>query len=268
MNFKISALYSYPIKSLGGISLSTAQLTKTGLPYDRFWMLVDTDGKFITQRALPQMSLFELSFSETGIVVKYDDDQIEIPFDLVHQESRNLSTIIWKDQVLAQKENDQINDWFSKKLEKPVFLVRRAKAEKRFVGNHAPTEINFPDDGQILVIGHAALDNLNQKLDTPIAMNRFRPNIVFQGGTPHLEDTWTALTIKNSAFESTKSCARCQMITINQETAAVGVEPIKTLSTYRLIDKKIWFGRLIKLTTAVTEQISVGDDILVTRTVL
>jgi len=263
MNHKITALYAYPIKSLGGISLNTATLTATGLPYDRYWMLTDTDGKFITQRGYPQMARFQLAFSGTGIVVKYEDDYLAIPFKNRTKNPENISTIIWKEQVLAQKESDAINQWFSEKLGIAVFLVKRANGEKRFVGNHTPTEINFPDDGQILVIGENALAHLNEKLDIPVDMNRFRPNIVFSGGTPHIEDEWTAIQIKQSNFESTKSCARCQMITINQETAEMGKEPMKTLATYRLKDKKIWFGQLIKLVSETGKTISVGDEIVV-----
>lgn len=263
MNFKITALYSYPIKSLGGVFLPTAELTKTGLPFDRHWMLVEADGKFTTQRAFPQLARFQLEFAKDGILVTYQGDKVKIPFNIHHKPDRNIETTIWKDTVLAQKEADSINDWFSEKLETPVFLVRRALKEKRFVGNHQPTEINFPDDGQILVIGDAALAYLNEKLAEPVAMNRFRPNIVFAGGTPHLEDNWTALQIGNASFESTKSCARCQMITVNQETAEVGAEPIKTLATYRLMDKKIWFGRLIKLISEAGQNIAVGDGIIV-----
>lgn len=262
MNYKITDLYTYPIKSLGGIALTTASLTTTGLPYDRFWMLTDTDGKFLTQRAYPQMARFQLAFTELGIVVNYEGDTLTIPFKKEENDAEKISTVIWKDQVLAEKESKAINQWFSKKLGTNVFLVRRAKEEKRFVSNHAPTEINFPDDGQILVIGEAALSHLNEKLEVSIDMNRFRPNIVFSGGTPHLEDTWTTIKINNSTFESTKSCARCQMTTINQETAAIGQEPLKTLTTYRLIDKKIWFGRLIKLVSVTGQTLSVGDEIL------
>lgn len=262
MQFKITALHTYPIKSLGGISLTTAELTKTGLPYDRHWMLVEPDGKFITQRSFPQMAQFQLAFSNTGIVVTYEGDSIEIPFEITYQSERNLPTTIWKDSVLAQKEADEINAWFSEKLGTPLFLVRRAKAEKRFVGNHPSTEINFPDDGQILVLGEAALNHLNEKLEQSILMNRFRPNIVFSGGTPHLEDEWTAIQIGDAHFESTKSCARCQMTTINQETSEMGQEPLKTLATYRRWDKKIWVGRLVSLVSEVGARISIGEEIL------
>ena len=41
---KISELYTYPVKSLAGIRLETADLIKTGIRHDRQWMVVETDG--------------------------------------------------------------------------------------------------------------------------------------------------------------------------------------------------------------------------------
>ena len=263
MNYPITALYVYPIKSLGGVALTTAEWTATGLPYDRFWMLVDENGVFITQRAIPEMALFEVQFSDNGISVRYEKDRITIPFELAHKNDDLIKTVIWKDEVLAQKESPIINDWFSAKLGRPVFLVRRADQEKRFIRAHSPSEINFPDDGQILVIGENSLALLNEKLPESVSMNRFRPNIVFADGMPHVEDEWTNLQIGRASFTSTKSCARCQMITIDQETARVAKEPLKTLATYRSKDNKIWFGRLIKIQQGIEESVAVGDFIRV-----
>jgi uncharacterized protein YcbX len=46
-DFKLTQIWIYPIKSLGGISLSTAKVMGKGLQYDRRWMLVDETGNSI-----------------------------------------------------------------------------------------------------------------------------------------------------------------------------------------------------------------------------
>ena len=43
-DLKLTQIWIYPIKSLGGISLSSAKVMEKGLQYDRRWMLVDDDG--------------------------------------------------------------------------------------------------------------------------------------------------------------------------------------------------------------------------------
>ena len=42
---QISQLFIYPIKSMGGMQITSAEVTDRGLKFDRRWMLVDdTDG--------------------------------------------------------------------------------------------------------------------------------------------------------------------------------------------------------------------------------
>ena len=40
-----------------------------------------------------------------------------------------------------------------------------------------------------------------------------------------------------------KLCARCVLITVNQENGEKGKEPLATLSLYRKRDNKIYFGQ-------------------------
>jgi len=90
-------------------------------------------------------------------------------------------------------------------------------------------------------------------------MNRFRPNFVFTGGEPYEEDTWKNFNIGQNRFAAVKPCARCIMTTIDQNTSTKSAEPLKTLSTYRKRDNKIFFGQnVIGLDYT---SISVGDEI-------
>ncbi len=47
---KINEIYIYPIKSLGGISVNQAEVTDRGFKYDRRWMLIDDNNRFLSQR--------------------------------------------------------------------------------------------------------------------------------------------------------------------------------------------------------------------------
>ena len=57
----ISELFIYPIKSLGGISVTEAVVEDKGFRYDRRFMLVDPDGDFMTQRTNHQMALLDVA---------------------------------------------------------------------------------------------------------------------------------------------------------------------------------------------------------------
>ena len=54
---RITGLYVYPVKSLGAVAVREAQAGDLGLEGDRRWMLVDADGRFLTQREHATLAL-------------------------------------------------------------------------------------------------------------------------------------------------------------------------------------------------------------------
>ncbi|MEM8506606.1 MAG: MOSC N-terminal beta barrel domain-containing protein [Bacteroidota bacterium] len=266
--YRISELYVYPIKSMGGISLKSARLTDTGFAFDRYWMLVDSNRKCLTQREFPVMALFQVQFIAEGIKVIFNDTAVAIPNTTTT--TSTMECRIWEDTVWAVEVSGEVSKWFSKHLGQQVRLVCMAPNSVRYVKRHAPSKVHFPDSSPYLVVGEAALGYLNEKNNSPIPMDRFRPNIVFQGGAPHEEDTWQTIQIGNCNFENTKACARCTVITIDQKTGKQGEEPLLGLSKYRLQDRKILFGQYFKVVQNFGEWIRVGDtlDVLKRKTPL
>ena len=258
---QITDLYVYPIKSLVGIHLEEAELSETGIQFDRYWMLVNSDGKFITQREIPRLVWLQLELKADSLKVIFGDMTISIPKTLTQFDE--IECEIFGDKVLGYKESDAINDWFSSILEQPVFLVRKTEHAKRPVKNHEDFYINFPDASQYLIIGKESLNHLNAKLAAPVPMNRFRANIVFEGGTAHIEDTWGDIRIGKTDFQGVKACGRCKMTTINQRTGEVGNEPLRTLASYRKEGNKILFGQYLKLVDSEDGVLRLGDEIVV-----
>ena len=73
------------------------------------------------------------------------------------------------------------------------------------------------------------------------------------------EDLMNHIQIAGIDFFGAKLCARCVLTTINQQTGIKAKEPLKTLASYRLKNKKIMFGQnLIHEGTGI---ISIGDMI-------
>lgn len=258
MAIRITELWTYPIKSFKGISLQKAELTETGMAYDRYWMLVSPDGKFVTQRDIPELVLFEVSLHNDDVQVNYREEQVKIPKCLT--EKRSITCTVWKNEIEAWKEPDEISAWFTKILKRDLFLVRKADTP-RLTKRHEDAPINFPDSNQYLVLGEEAMKNLNGKLEESISADRFRANVIFSGGQAHDEDTWSKVKIGEATFDITKPCSRCNVTTINQQTAEMGAEPLKTLAQYRLIEKKVLFGQYMKLVKGTGSFIQVGDTI-------
>jgi uncharacterized protein len=152
-------------------------------------------------------------------------------------------------------------------LTMPCKLVYMPDESKRRVdvGYALSKEItSFSDAYPVLMVGQASLDDLNSRLEIPVPMNRFRPNIVFTGGDPYQEDTMQHFQINEIDLYAVKPCARCAITTTDQETSATAKEPLKTLATYRTGNNKVYFGQNILYKQQGT--IKVGDELKVVET--
>lgn len=262
---KISGLFVYPIKSLGGIALNSVQVTTRGLKHDRRWMLVDGQNRFLSQRELPEMALLYVEITNNGLLVMHrqqPEEFINIPF-LFDSKETALCTI-WDDTCLAEFVNSAVDQWFSDMLQVKCRLVYMPDDAKRQVDQRyarADHITSFADAFPILIVGQASLDELNERLDEFVPMDRFRPNIVFTGGEPYLEDQMQSFYINNINFFGVKPCARCPVVGIDQEYGTVGKEPLKTLSGYRKKNNKVYFGQ--NLIYEGQGLISVDDEIRV-----
>jgi uncharacterized protein YcbX len=265
MPFIVSEITIYPIKSLGGISLQEALVEERGLQYDRRWVLADESNFFITQRQNEQMALIDVSMAENGLRVNHrlkTKAPLMIPF--VPQTIEEQEITIWDDVVLGIRVSDEADSWFSAVLSKKCSLFYQPDDSIRLTDpKYSITKeehTSFSDGYPILVIGQASLDELNAKLEEPVSMKRFRPNLVFTGGEAHIEDSWKYFTVGKAKMVGVKPCARCVLTTINPETAEKGKEPLRTLTQYRNMNNKILFGQ--NLLVVETGKISVGDEIL------
>jgi uncharacterized protein len=246
---KLSEIYIYPIKSLGGILLNTANITTRGLENDRRFMLIDENGRFLSQREYPQLAIFqtEIEGDFLKIINKKTDEILRISLSPISQ-SASISVTIWDDTTSAVEVNHEASEWFTQALGIPTRLVyMHEESQRKTEPNYSLTgdEItSFSDGYPILVIGQSSLDDLNNRLEKPVNINRFRPNFVFTNGEPFEEDAWHEFTVGGVRFFGVKPCARCVMTTINQETGEKsGKEPLLTLNKYRKAGNKILFGQ-------------------------
>jgi uncharacterized protein YcbX len=118
----IAQLWVYPVKSCAGISLTEAELTDTGLLYDRAWMVVDSDGEFVTQRELPRMALIQTAF-KMGQLVLRAPGMLALHLALDAAEGP-LKVRVWDDEVQAYDMGDLAAQWFSDFLGQPLRLAR------------------------------------------------------------------------------------------------------------------------------------------------
>ncbi len=232
---RVSELYIYPIKSLGGILLNEAIVEERGLKHDRRFMLTNKNGDFFTQREFPVMAKIAVSLTENYLQVSADSfENLQISFE---QTGESQKVRVWDSICEATICHKNINQWFSDVIKTDCQLVFMNDNSRRNISpkfNLNDDIVSFADGYPCLLIGENSLMELNSHLDKKLLMNRFRPNIVVSNSEPFAEDHWQKIRIGDTLFRSTKPCARCVMTTIDQAKGVTdGTEPLKTLATYR-----------------------------------
>lgn len=241
----ISELHVYPLKSARGIPLREMPLDERGPAGDRRWMLIDERGVMLSQRDLPRMTLIavengvgELACTAPGM------PPLRVPAPAPGV-SRRLVARLFDDDVDVELAGDPAHAWFAQFLGASCRLVRQPDDAFRQVNRiYAPkgTGVSLADGFPLLLIGQGSIDDLNGRLETPVEMRRFRPNIVVEGSAPFEEDTWRKIRAGEVEFSLVKPCARCSIPTVDPETGEMGREPMRTLATYRRRGNEVFFG--------------------------
>ena len=268
----LSEINIYPIKSLAGISLQTATVERRGLEFDRRWMLIDENNKFLTQREFPKMARVKTEILADGLRVSSDGHGLPIAFE--PETGATQSVKIWQSRCKAKIYEDLVNEWFSDVLQMKCRLaVMPAETERRvnyFYAVRKDDHVSFADGYPVLLTGENSLADLNARLAEALPMNRFRPNLVVAEADSFAEDSWKKIRVGEAIFHVVKPCARCVMTTIDQTRGEKdGKEPLKTLAAFRIpkrsIKKKILFGQNL-IAEKAGDLLRVGDPVEVLET--
>jgi len=232
----LSSLIYYPIKACRGFEVVSSNIERMGLEYDRRMMVVTPEGEFLTQRQFPKLALVTPTLKDGVLTLSapgFDSIQLAI-----RTSGFSWPVNIWKSKgVQAIDQGEEAVEWFSDWLGTSVRLVHIAEGLQRKLNpQYAVNEddhTGFADGYPILLISEESLGDLNSRLDKPLPMNRFRPNIVVKGCEPFTEDTWNQIQIGDVQLAIVKPCARCEVTTIDKDTLERSKEPLKTLGKYR-----------------------------------
>jgi uncharacterized protein YcbX len=261
----LSSLYVYPIKSCGGVAVGEWEVDERGLRHDRRWMLVDETGRFMSQRRFPCMALIGVHVEHDRLVVNAPGmSSLQVPFHL--PDGKPVLTSIWDDLVESLPVGEEADRWFGEFLGTRCRLVYMPHESVRPVDpdyGRAGDRVGFVDGFPFLLISEVSLADLNARLEQPLPMNRFRPNLVVAGCEPFAEDGWEVLRVGSITLRVVKPCARCAITTVDQATAARGREPLRTLATFRKHGSKVLFGQ--NLVHDGTGILRVGDPVEVVR---
>jgi uncharacterized protein len=268
---RVTALHIYPVKSCRGLAVPSAVVDAAGFAGDRRFMVVDAQDRFLTQRVHPRMALIETALTAESLTLSCPSHG-SISVSLSAFRSPVSSVSVWNDTVTAEDCGDAPAQWLGDFLGLPCRLMHAGSAYSRPIPGRKipaalaapgglPHEVSFADAFPFLVISEESLADLNARLDAPLPMNRFRPNIVVAGGAPYAEDDWRRFKIGDVVFHGATRCGRCVVTTTDQLTAERAQEPLRTLARYRRdAEGAVMFGRNLIQETK-TGRVCVGDAV-------
>lgn len=265
---KIRSLFYYPVKSLAGIAVETLPLDRFGPENDRRWMLVDDEGRFVTQRKHPALARIRPRLSDDGNTLALEiPGQGRVPVRLTDQQRK---VTVWRDQVddvmVADGEASAAVSGFIGKPVSLVWMPETVTRPARHEGLSSTHPVSFADGFPFLVTSQESLDDLNSRLPWVAGMRRFRPNVVVEGvDRPWDEDHWRSIALGDVPVSLVKPCSRCIMTTVDPDTGlrSADGEPLKTLSGFRRTDSGVIFG--VNGVHLQTGTLRVGDPVTIVQ---
>lgn len=270
---QVSALWTYPVKATAGLPAESMVIERSGPQHDRRWMVVDPDGKplsarfarrLLLVRAEPEsegaLRLSAPGLASLGVRPPITGERVRVSLSRLND---------------ALDGGDEAAGWFSALLGRTVRLVWLEDLGRRTVsvrhGGQPADRMTLADAGPVLLTSTTSLARLDEwvtatmaqhggSVPLPLDMRRFRPNVVVDGvSKAFAEDHWKRLRVGEVEMRFAEHCDRCVVTTIDPDTLAGGVEPIRTLAGRRRWDGRVYFG--VRMVPTVPGRVAVGDPV-------
>lgn len=265
----ISELNIYPVKSTRRIPLEQVRLGATGFEWDRHWMVVNSNGMFLTQRTHPRLARIVPELTADSLTL-HAPEQPSLRMPLI-PEGDHIAIRVFTFSGAALDQGKAAAEWVSNVLGESARVVRVAPsmgrvANPKYAGDtRAP--VAFADGYPILVCNEASLADINQHLPEPVPMERFRPNIVLRGLPAFAEDRIDSLQIGDITLRLVKPCTRCTIPSVDQRTGEPSTDPTPVLKRFRFNRELlgVTFGENAVIAAGVGAWIERGAECRVTQ---
>jgi hypothetical protein len=249
---RVSALAVYPVKGASAVPLGELVLDAMGPTGDRRFCIARPGGRVFTQRDDASLARLRAAAKAGGLSLEFDGETLEVSAGEFTHEGRIR---VWSREAAARVAAGEVNTALARWFGTPLQLARLEGPVQR-----EGAVLAFGDAAALLVTSAASLDALNAALESPLPMERFRPNIVVDGAAVYAEDGWGRLRVGDALLSAVHPCGRCQVTTIDQAFGAVlGDEPLRTLSRLRLRDGEPVFG--MRYAVARPGRVRLGDPV-------
>jgi uncharacterized protein YcbX len=199
----IAEIRRYPVKSMGGESVESVDVDSRGLVGDRWFAVVDAEGKLGSGKNSRRFRRFDEIFEHSAAMA---DGGVRVVGP----------TGSW---MVGDPELDRV-------------LSEQLAAEVRILPE---ADTPHQDAGQVSLVGTASLDWCREHLGVDGDRRRIRPNLVVRTTEPFVEEGWGGATIQVGGVELrvVDRIERCRMVDIAQEGLAEQPGWLKALGRER-----------------------------------
>ncbi len=244
----VRELWTYPVKGCQGVATESLEISKMGIAGDREFVIWEEE-KLVDQKDTPRVASIAAGLRREEGVLRLEHAEFGCYDHVIREEGDHRAAGWVLDKFETIDQGDTVADWLSTIIGRPV----------RLVSPSAPWKINFPipqmervhDTAKerffaaspVSLANQASLDDLNEKLETPVGMDRFRMNVTVEGMDAYQEDHLDALSNDQVELLQVTPAERCVIITTDQKT---GERPknnlMKVLGETRRKPKEDRFG--------------------------
>ena len=235
---QISQLWTYPVKSMVGVSVESVELSSLGIVGDRHWAIRDLErGGIRGAKKIGELMQFTAHRNDNDVIITFPDGTQVSSAD--EDVNFMLSGVLGRNVLLESLPADNNLEHFRRgpsDSDDPLTELRGIfgrEAEEPLPDFTAfPPEVaefesppgTHHDCWPLMVMTTSALQAMQEALpDSNVDIKRFRPSIVVEtnSGEGHVEFSWKGKTasLGTAVIEFLDPCPRCIMITrkVNDE---------------------------------------------------
>jgi len=235
---KVTGLYRFPVKSMGGEALDAILFDKYGIMGDRTWTVRDAEkGVIAGGKKYPDLMKCDARFTEEptpdtrsaaveitlpdGETISGADPDVSTKISAAIGDAVNLSPLMPEDELehylrdpSAMGDEAALRAVFARLPDEPLpNLLAYGDDVLKF---ESPPGTHF-DAFPLLLMSQAGMDAVQARnADSLVDVRRFRPNLLIDGpGEGHIEADWVGKTVRlgEAVLKMEILCPRCVMTT-------------------------------------------------------
>ncbi|NYG07737.1 uncharacterized protein YcbX [Phycicoccus badiiscoriae] len=220
----------YPVKSMGGESLSTVEVGPTGLRGDREYAVYGADGKLASGKNSRRFR------------------RMDPVFDLVAATREGDTVVTLADGTEVVVGHDGSDAILTEHFGEPVTL-------------RPETDVMHQDAGQLSIVGSATLVELGRHEGDgrPLDPRHLRANVVVRTTQPYAEEDWIGHVVSIGAVQVNvaEPIERCRMVSVAQVGLEARPDMLKAISDHHDLNAGL-YASIVRPGT-----ISVGDPVTI-----